>query len=59
MKGAENRVVDSLSRQHEKLGDYTIQTSRYVLTMGVTIPRWMQEVGISYTYKALAQELMV
>ncbi|XP_069148032.1 uncharacterized protein [Solanum lycopersicum] len=58
-KGAENRVADAFSRQHEICKDDSDQVTGKLLTISVTVPRWMQEVGYSYVDDDLAQEFMV
>uniref|UniRef100_A0A3Q7J7Z4 Reverse transcriptase domain-containing protein n=1 Tax=Solanum lycopersicum TaxID=4081 RepID=A0A3Q7J7Z4_SOLLC len=57
-KGAENRVADALSRQHE-IKDDSDQVIGKLLKISVTVPRWMQEVRDSYADDDLAQEFMV
>ncbi|XP_070033018.1 uncharacterized protein [Nicotiana tomentosiformis] len=53
--GTENRVVDTLSRQHEKPYDYTDHGTGQLLTISVLVPMWMQEIGASFVDDDQAQ----
>lgn len=47
-KGAENRVADALSIQHENRGTNLPQVTAQVMAISTSVPSWMQEITSSY-----------
>lgn len=57
--GAENRVIDALSRQNEGVDDIVMQETSRLMTISTTTPMWMREVAYSYKRDRQALKLLV
>ncbi|KAH0665336.1 hypothetical protein KY285_026542 [Solanum tuberosum] len=57
-KGAENRVVDALSRQHEGLGHLEDQAQGQLISTSTCTPTWIQEIVESYNDDPHVQEIL-